>query len=456
MTQLVKVEPVSGFPESLPNLRLVEERFIATIRQQYQLFGFTPIETPAIERIEVLTSKGGMQRQIYTLGKPPEEDTDQRSGARCAACGHLDAGLGLHFDLTIPLARYVVQHAEELVFPFRRYQIQKVWRGERAQRGRFREFYQCDIDVVGRGSLDLIHDAEIPCVINATFSALGLPEFKVHVSNRKILADLLSVQDVAENQMASILRVIDKSHNARPEKTQQAFEKEGVSADLIPAVLELISLDTIDEAREIFARVGAPTIGLEELQSVIEHAQALGMPASRLRPDFRIARGLDYYTGTIYETFVQGKENWGSICSGGRYDDLASYFSKQKFPGVGISIGLSRLFNLLVDAKLIAVDRSSPTQVLVTTQDREQYLKEYLNLASLLRSAGIATEIYLEPKALRDQFGYASSNGIPFAVIAGQREFEQQQVAVKNLQSRSQEMVPEAELAAYLKAKLLP
>ncbi len=440
MSELVKVQPVSGFPEWLPNVRLMEEHFIATIQQQYRLFGFTPIESPAVERMEVLTSKGGMQRQIYTLGRPEE--------------GESETGLGLHFDLTVPLARYVVQHAEELVYPFRRYQIQKVWRGERAQRGRFREFYQCDIDVIGRGSLDVIHDAEIPCVINATFTALGLPDFRVHVSNRKILSDLLSVREVSPDQLVCILRAVDKSHDAGPEKTREAFADEGVHEELVPAIMDLIDLQSIDEAREVFATVNAPTEGLDELQSVIDYAVALGMPESRLRPDFRIARGLDYYTGTIYETFVLGKESWGSICSGGRYDDLASFFSKQKFPGVGISIGLSRLFNLLLEAEMINVQRKVPTQVLVTTQDREAYLPQYLGFARLLRCEGIPTEIFLERGALRDQFGYASSNGIPLAIIAGQREFDENSVAVKDLRHRKQEIIPQQNLVEHLRHKL--
>jgi len=440
MADLVKVVPISGFPEWLPNVRLVEERFISIIREQFQLYGFTPIETPAVERMEVLTAKGGMQRQIYTLGRPAE--------------GNSETGLGLHFDLTVPLARYVVQHAEELVYPFRRYQIQKVWRGEKAQRGRFREFYQCDIDVIGRGSLDLIHDAEVPCVINSAFSALELPEFQVRVSNRKVLGDLLSVKEVEEDQLIRVLRAIDKSHDAGAEETRQSFEEEEVAPELIPAIMELIDCETIDDARRALATVNAPTAGLDELQSVIENALTLGMPESRIRPDFRIARGLDYYTGVVYETFVRGHEDWGSICSGGRYDDLASYFSKQKFPGVGMSVGLSRLVDLLVQSKLADVGHNVPTKVLVTTQDRSNYLDKYLGLAKMLREEGISTEVYLEPDALREQIGYASSNGIAIAVIAGDSEFEQNCVTVKDLEKREQETVPQDNLINYIRSKL--
>ncbi len=440
MADLVKVIPISGFPEWLPNVRLVEERFIAIIREQYQLYGFTPIETPAVERIEILTAKGGMHRQIYSVGRPAEGDSD--------------TGLGLHFDLTVPLARFVVQHAEELVFPFRRYQIQKVWRGERAQRGRFREFYQCDIDVIGRNSLDLIHDAEIPCVINSAFSALGLPEFQVRVSNRKVLGDLLSTKQVGDDQLFRVLRAIDKSHDAGAETTRETFEQEEVAPELTPAIMDLIHCETIDAARKVFASVEAPTDGLDELQSVIDNALTLGMPEARIRPDFRIARGLDYYTGTVYETFVQGHEDWGSICSGGRYDDLASYFSSQKFPGVGISVGLSRLIDLLVQSKLADVGRAVPTQVLVTTQDRSKYLPQYLGLAKTLRDEGISTEVYLEPDSLRGQIGYASSNGIAFVVIAGESEFNTKSVTVKDLAQRKQETIPLDSLVSYTRSKL--
>jgi histidyl-tRNA synthetase len=440
MTERIKIEPVSGFPEWLPGPRLAEDRFLAIIRQQYQLYGFASIETPAIERLEVLTSKGGMQRQIYTVGKPEE--------------GKSDVDVGLHFDLTVPLARYVVQYADKLVFPFRRYQIQKVWRGERAQRGRFREFYQCDVDVVGRGSLNIIHDAEIPCVINGVFEALSVPEFQVQISNRKILGDLLNVKEVGPEPLVGTLRAIDKTGRAGIDKTREVLGKEGVAAHLIPAILDLIQCADLSGARAILAGAGAATDGLDELQTVIDNAVALGMPASRLRPNFAIARGLDYYTGTIYETFIVGKEDWGSICSGGRYDDLAGFFTTQTYPGVGISIGLTRLFNLLVQNKLVDVSRQTPTQVLVTVQNRDAYLREYLALAALLRGQGIATEVYLEPAALRDQIGYASSKGIPLAVIAGESEITSATVAVRDLRTRSQEVVPREKLAAYVTAKM--
>jgi len=441
MADTIEINPISGFPEWLPNLRLQEERFIDTIRKQYQLFGFTPIETAAVERFNVLTAKTAMQRQIFTLGRPEEGEGEE-------------SDLGLHFDLTVPLARYVVQNAEKLVFPFRRYQIQKVWRGERKQRSRFREFYQCDIDVVGRSTLDPIHDAEIPCVINATFEALKLPDFQVQISNRKILGDLIRVAQPDPEQLTKALRAIDKSDRNEVEKTREALAAEGVDARVIPAVLDLTRCDSVAEARKILQTAGAQTGGLDELQAVMESAIALGMPEARLRLNFAIARGLDYYTGTIYETFLVGKEDWGSICSGGRYDDLASFFTTQKYPGVGISIGLTRLFNLLVQSGLVDVSRQAPTQVLVTMQNRAAYLKEYLALARLLRERGIATEVFLEPAGLRGQFGYASSKGIPLAVVAGETEIGQGVVTVKDMRVGKQEIVARDALPDYVLKKL--
>jgi len=439
MSERVEVKPISGFPEWLPNVRLQEERFLTTVREQYQLYGFTPIETPAVERWDVLTAKAEMQRQIYVVSKPEEGADDDA-----------DSRFGLHFDLTVPLARYVAMNAEKLIFPFRRYQIQKVWRGERAQRGRFREFYQCDVDIIGRGSLDAIHDAEIPCVINSTFEALGLPDFQIQISNRKVLGDLLRARNLGAEQLSTVLRAIDKTDRAGLDATCKALADEKIDAELIPAIVDLIQCRQVADARAVLARVGAPMQGIDELQSVIDSTIALGMPPKRIRPNFAIARGLDYYTGTIYETFVVGSENWGSICSGGRYDDLASFFTTQKYPGVGISIGLTRLFNLLVTNGHVNVDRKGPTQVLVTMQDRKRFMKEYLELARLLRSRGIPTEVYLEPKRLREQFGYASDNGIPLTVIAGETEIAAGTVTVKDMQAGTQEVIGRDQLPAYV------
>jgi len=441
MSDLIKAKAISGFPEWLPNKRLAEERFIDTIRRQYQLYGFTPIETPAVESLKVLLAKGEMHRQIYTVGKPQEGASRKDKDA-----------LGLHFDLTVPLARYVAQHSEELLFPFRRYQIQKVWRGERAQAGRYREFYQCDIDVVGRTNLDILHDAEMPCVINSVFTQLGIPNFRVRISNRRILAELIEASGLASEQYQSVLRAIDKSQNTGLEKTREELEKEQVDPQVVPAILDLIQSRSIDDAKKIFAATGAPTSGLEELESVLKYAADLGMPPDRLEIDFSIARGLDYYTGTIYETFITGYENFGSVCSGGRYDDLASYFTKQKFPGVGVSIGLSRLMTVAEDAGVLKADKQSPTQVLVTTLDRDRFLSNYLGFARLLREAGVPTEVYHKSEGLGRQFGYAESAGIQYALIAGEKEINDNTINVKDLQARTQDTIPQADLVKHIQA----
>lgn len=438
----LKIKPLSGFPEWLPNVKFAEERLLRTIREQYERFGFTPIETPAVERMDVLTAKGGVGRQIYGISRPQEGDDAS------------ETDMGLHFDLTVPLARYVALHSGKLTFPFRRYQIQKVWRGERAQAGRYREFYQCDIDVVGRTSLDLVHDAEMPCVIDAVLTALGIPDFTIRISNRKILIDLIAAGGVPTEKAGDVLRAVDKAHRTGEEKTRKILAAEGLSDELVGWLLELIAAEDVPGARRILSDAGALQDGLDELGFVIANAKAFGMTPGRLVPDFSIARGLDYYTGTVYETFVTGKEKQGSVCSGGRYSDLASYFSKEKFPGVGLSIGLSRLFDLMQKMDLADTSRSAPTQVLVTAQDRERYLGEYLGLAKLLREGGIATQVYLESHGLGKQFGYASTLGIPYAVIAGESEIAAGEVTVKDLEARSQEAVPRERVVEYLKERL--
>lgn len=440
MATTVATTPISGFPEWLPDKRLVEKRMIDVISTQFELFGFAPIETSAVERMEVLQAKGGIERQIYAVGRPAELEDE-------------DIALGLHFDLTVPLARYVTQHADRLVFPFRRYQIQKVWRGERPQRGRFREFYQCDIDVIGRRSLDLIHDAEIPCVINTTFDALRIPEFRVHVATRRIWNEVFDALRIDQTQGKLILRAIDKFDRA-PDEAERALQQASPAQRERDAVLALVRSSTFEEAEEQLAELSAPRGGIDALATVVDGAVALGMPRDRIRPDFSIARGLDYYTGTVYETFVDGRESWGSICSGGRYDDLATYFTTQKFPGVGISIGLTRLLDLLIASEYVTPSAQTPTEVLVTMIDRDRYMRSYLSLADSLRQGGLKTEVYLESQSLRDQISYASAKGIATALIAGPREFEADVVVVRDLRHHTEQTVTGDEVVRYVKTLL--
>lgn len=447
----VKAARISGFPEWLPAERLAEQSLLDTIRRQYELFGFTPIETPAVERMTVLSAKGGVQNQIFVLGRNNADEEKEIS--EDATTTAIPDELGLHFDLTVPLARYVVQHANDLAFPFRRYQMQKVWRGERPQRGRFHEFYQCDIDVIGSGSLDLIHDAEIPAIINSVFDALGVGEFAIHISNRRILTELLAAQGLSAEVTGKALKVIDGADGDDDEALGPLRDGLGaLHVDPIP-ITSLLACESIDAARAVLKGAGATEAGLDELQMVVTNALELGTPANRLKIDFSIVRGLDYYTGTVYETFVEG-QSWPSVCSGGRYDDLASLFSERKLPGVGISIGASRLFDLMNQAGFLSTEQKTVTQVLVTMQNREKHLKSYLALGRHLRNSGIRSEVYLEPDVLRDQLGYATAKGIPIAVIAGDRELDADSVTVRDLRHNSEEHVTGDGLVEHIRRLL--
>lgn len=437
---LVKAAAISGFPEWSPRVRLAELRLTDLVRRQYDLYGFAPIETPAVERMEVLTAKGGIQRQIFTVGRPGDDDGEA-------------ADLGLHFDLTVPLARYVVQHAAELVFPFRRQQIQKVWRGERAQRGRFREFTQCDIDIVGSGHLDPVHDAEVLPVINSVFDAMDIPGFEIRVSNRKILGAVFAD---APGTAADALRAVDRLGRSDPEALNGALEQLGADKEQIDAVVALTATESVDQARRVLSGFPQAARGLAELDAVVHGAIQLGLPEDRLRTDFSIARGLDYYTGTVCETFITGHEDWGSVCSGGRYDDLASFFTNRSYPGVGVSIGLSRLVDLLIRGEYLPASAATPAVVLVATQDRDEYLHGYLGLARTLRTAGIPTEVFLQPAPLRDQISYASAQGIPVAVIAGRREFDDDTAIVRDLRHHVQQLVTGDDIVRHVRGLLVP
>jgi histidyl-tRNA synthetase len=329
-------------------------------------------------------------------------------------------------------------------------QIQKVWRGERAQRGRFREFTQCDVDIVGSGGLAVAHDAEMPSVIDAAFNAIGVPAFKVHVSNRKILGGLFAEAGLDEARAVEALRVVDRYGRGDEAGTVRDLEALGCPPALIDRVTTLVVSASIPEAAKALREHSSALAGLDELAEVCDRAVALGMPESRLEVDLSIARGLDYYTGTVYETFLDGREDWGSVCSGGRYDDLASTFTNRPHPGVGVSIGLTRLFARLLDAGLLEPGSATPTRVLVTMLDPDGHLDAYLGFARELRAAGIPTEVVLEGGSLRRQLAYASRKGIPLAVIAGEREFADGVVLLRDLDRGTQEPVPAASLVAAI------
>lgn len=439
---IIKPQPISGFPEWLPEEKLVEERLLRIIREEFERYGFTPIETPAVERKEVLSAKGVVEKEIYALSRLAAGEGEDPS-----------TEMALHFDLTVPLARYVAQHFGKLTFPFRRYQIQKVWRGERPQAGRFREFHQCDIDIVGNNSLSALNDAEIPCVIHAIFSRIGIGRFVIRINNRKVLQGLLEHYGVAPAHYADGLRAVDSLEKiGRDAVARELAAEAGMEPGKAAALLDALTGEADLEALKALAGdTGLLADGLADLEEVSAGLKALGVPPDCWRIDLTIARGLDYYTGTVYETQLVDHPEVGSICSGGRYDDLASNYTRQKLPGVGISIGLTRLLSRLFDAGLLKPAGQTPAAALVTVMDRA-HLDRYLAIASTLRAAGLNIEVYTERKKLGDQLKYADKKGFPAAIIIGEDEFSDGTALVKNLRAGSQDKVRQADLPTTLKA----
>ena len=420
--KIVKPVAIGGFPEWLPEQKLVEQRLLDIIREEFERFGFGPIETPAVERKEVLAAKGVVEKEIYAL-------------SRLAAGEGEDAAteMALHFDLTVPLARYVAQHFNALVFPFRRHQMQKVWRGERPQAGRFREFYQCDIDVIGSGKLSLLNDAEMPLVIHNIFSRIGIGRFLIRINNRKFLQGFLGHLGLPAELGGAALRVVDALDKIGRDKVLAELSAK-VGLELAQAE-RLVAFVTGDTDLDRLAALDAGPLfaqGVAELAEVAGHMRALGLPDDSWAVDLSIARGLDYYTGTVYETVLVDNPQIGSICSGGRYDDLAGTFTKQALPGVGISIGLTRLLSRLFDAGLLHADAKTPTQVLVTVMD-PALRGQCLALAAELRAAGLNTELYTQDRKLGDQIKYADRKGIPVAAILGDSEARAGTVVLKAL-----------------------
>ena len=440
--------------ELLPREQIAFQRMLDTIRRNYERFGFLPVETPVFELSETLLTKSGgeTERQVYFV---------QSTGA-LAKEGEGLPELALRFDLTVPLARYVAEHEHELTFPFRRYQIQRVYRGERQQRGRFREFYQCDIDVIGKDALSVRFDAEILAVIHAVFSELGIGDFTIQLNNRKLMRGFFEAQGVTDGeQQALVLREVDKLDKRGADYVRETLTGEGfgMSAEGVDRILEFVAvrsaghadalakLDTLGQGSDTFNQ------GIAELREVLGLVKALGVPEDAYCLNFSIARGLDYYTGTVYETQLDGYPQIGSICSGGRYEDLASHYTKSKLPGVGISIGLTRLFWQLREAGLIAGSDESSVQAMVALMDDGQ-LAGSLDIARRLRAAGINTEVQMESRKLAKQFQYASRAGIRFVVLAGEDELARGVVTVKDLLREQQFDVKREELASSLKVEL--
>ncbi|WP_186566841.1 histidine--tRNA ligase [Lawsonibacter celer] len=414
----IKPRTLSGFMELLPARQVQFDRMVEILRKSYSLYGFTPLDTPLIEASEVLLAKGGgeTEKQIYRFTKG---DTD----------------LSLRFDLTVPLAKYVALHHNELVFPFRRFQIGKVYRGERAQRGRFREFYQADIDIIGDGSLDITNEAEIPSIIYKTFTALGLRRFKIRLNNRKVLNGLFAILGL-EAQAGDVMRTIDKLEKIGPEKVKAILTDDfAVPAGAADQLLTLLA--TADPLEALEALKGQNALfdqGVEELHTVVRYMSAFGVPADHFMVDLTIARGLDYYTGTVYETVMLDHPEIGSICSGGRYDNLAEYYTDKQLPGVGISIGLTRLFFVLEDqGYLNDALITAPADVLVIPMEED--LTFAIEVATLLRQSGIRTQLYTEPKKFKARLQYANRLNIPITICIGDKERESRSICPKNMRS---------------------
>ncbi len=434
--------------ELLPRDQIAFQRMLDTIRQVFERFGFLPVETPVMELSEVLLTKSGgeTERQVYFV---------QSTGALEKGAEGLPE-LALRFDLTVPLARYVAEHEHDLAFPFRRYQMQRVYRGERAQRGRFREFYQCDIDVVGKDALSPRFDAEVPAVIAAVFERLAIGEFTIQLNHRKLLRGFFEGQGIEGESQFAVLRELDKLDKRGEDAVRATLAGEGFAlcGDVIDRLMAFSRVRSTghDDALAKLDALGTGTVlfeeGRDELRAIVSQLKALGVAESRYALNLSIARGLDYYTGVVYETTLDAYPQIGSICSGGRYENLAGHYTKSKLPGVGISIGLTRLFFQLKDAGLVDTAESS-VDVLVALLD-DNGLSHALGLSQRLRAAGLNVETQLEPRKLAKQLQYADKAGIRFVVMHGEDEAARGVVAVKDLRRGEQFEVSEAELASTL------
>ena len=435
--QKVSPRTLSGFMELLPAQQIKMERMLSILRDTYSSYGFTPLDTPVIESAQVLLAKGGgeTEKQIYRFTKG-------------------DSDLALRFDLTVPLAKYVAANYAQLSFPFRRYQIGKVYRGERAQRGRFREFYQADIDVIGDGKLDITNEAEIPAIIYDAFTRLGLTKFVIRVNNRKILNGFYAMNGMSEKS-AEIMRTVDKIDKIGAENVRQLLIDE---VKMLPCkaenVLDFMAIcGTNEEVAAALERYrGMDPLfdtGLDELKAVTRYLRDFGVPEENFRIDLTIARGLDYYTGTVYETTMTDHPEIGSICSGGRYDDLAGYYTDKMLPGVGISIGLTRLFYVLSEQGMISDDIvTSPCDALVLPMTDD--LSFAISSAAVLRNAGIRTQLYTEQKKFKAKMSYADRLAVPFTVIVGEDEVNEGVLSVKNMKTGEQVKLAPAEAAAHI------
>ena len=433
-----KVEPrtLPGFMELLPNDQIKFNSLVDKIRKSYEKFGFLPLDTPIIEMADVLLAKAGgeTEKQIYRFNK-----------------GETD--LALRFDLTVPLAKYVCEYNNDISFPFKRYQIGKVYRGERPQKGRYREFYQCDIDIIGDGELSIVNDAEMPSVIYTTIKEFGFDKFTIRINNRKLLNGLFAELNL-EEQSVEIMRIIDKLEKIGRENVVKCLQDLKVADEKIQKILNFIEIDgTTDEklqklenlnfTNELFLQ------GLSELKEVVKYVRLFGVPDTNFKVDLTIARGLDYYTGTVYETFLDDYRELGSICSGGRYDNLAEFYTDKKLPGVGVSIGLTRLFSKLSELNILKEKDESISKVLVVSMTDD--ISRALEVATKIREEGINTDVYLENKKIKAKFKYADKLKIPYVAVIGEEEEKNGTVSLKNMETGEQEEMSIEKMIEILK-----
>ena len=419
---MAKVEPrtLPGFMELLPNEQILFDQIKQTIEDSYKTFGFLPIDTPIIELSEVLLAKAGgeTEKQIYRFERG---DTD----------------LSLRFDLTVPLAKYVAKNYGNLSFPFRRYQIGKVYRGEKAQKGRYREFYQCDIDIIGDETLDIINDAELPSIIYFTFKKLGFDDFTIKINNRKILNGLYESIGQKDNSV-EIMRIIDKIDKIGVQAVEEELKKLGISEDVIDKIISFIKIDgssdeKIDKLETLKIENEVYRQGVRELKDVVKYVRMFGIPENNFTVDLTIARGLDYYTGTVYETFLNDYRELGSVCSGGRYENLAENYTDKKLPGVGVSIGLTRLFYKLNELNIIKADKKSISDILIIPMTEN--IQVPIKLATELRKLKVNTEIYLNNKKIKAKMKYANKLEIPYVIVIGDDEISSGKIKVKNMET---------------------
>ncbi|MBR7000875.1 MAG: histidine--tRNA ligase [Lachnospiraceae bacterium] len=435
---LNKVQPriLPGFMELLPEDQIAFNKMYDTIRKVYEQYGFLPLDTPTIELSEVLLAKAGgeTEKQIYRFEKG-------------------DNDLSLRFDLTVPLARYVAQHYPDLPFPFKRYQMSKVFRGERPQKGRFREFYQCDIDVIGSDTLDLVYDAEMPAIIYRLFKELDFGSFTIRMNNRKVLNGFFTELGYAD-KIGDILRTIDKLEKIGRDAVISELTEYGVQAADTERILSFLAITGTND--EILAGLSAAGVtnetyleGVAELNKVVDYLRKFGVEESAFRIDLTIARGLDYYTGTVYETMLNDYPSMGSVCSGGRYDNLTGYYTDQKLPGIGISIGLTRLFYQLRENGLIKKAGSIAKCIVIPMGEDD--MGTAVSVAAGLRGQGIPTDVYYQQKGMKQKMKYAARLGIPYAAIIGESERLAGTVMLKNMETGEQEAVAVAELAGKMR-----